>query len=129
MTNKEGTRKQISLKDMKEGDSVIGYVKDLFKAPKSLTPDSENIALVQKDGTEITVWASGDLKYFREKMERAGVSLGVLTKITRTARRANVKATSKQKYFADVKFNPADTVDPSTIGTTYSDGSSLISDF
>ncbi len=109
------TNKAISLKDLAEGESVIGYVKDLFKVPKSLTPDIENIALVTKEGTEITVWASGTLKYFRERMEQKNAPLGVLCKITRVSKPATVKATSKQKYFAEIGFNLAD-INPAVVG-------------
>ena len=41
--------KAIALRDLKVGESVVGYVAKLFKAPNSKTPDVENIALVTKD--------------------------------------------------------------------------------
>lgn len=103
----EGRSKAIALRDMEIGASVIGYVKDLFKVSTSKTPDVENIALIQKDGTELVVWASGTLRYFRERMTQKGADLGTLCKITRVERPANAKS-KDQKYFAEIGFNLSD---------------------
>lgn len=103
------TRKAIGLKDMKVGEKIEGYIKGFFKNPKGLTPDVENLVLVEKStGKEVTVWASGTLNYMRDRMSKAGVSEGVLTRITRIERPESTKKGSKQKYFAEILFNKKD---------------------
>ena len=106
-----GTKTQIKPQDWKVGQSVVGYVKALFKNPKSqYNPDVENIELVQKDGTVVTIWAGGDLNYFRERMTQKGADLGVLCKIERTEPRLGKNGKpSRQKYFFNMGFNINDT--------------------
>lgn len=98
------TRKAIRVSDLAIGESVIGYVKDLFKVANSKTPDVENISLETEEGQEITVWASGSLRYFRERMTEKKADLGVLCKITRIDRPATAKS-KDQKTWCDIGFN------------------------
>lgn len=93
-----------SLKDMKVGESVVGYILGFFKAKNSKSPDVNNLILRLKDSNEeIAMFASGTLRYFEDRMEQKGAALGTLVKITRIDRPANSKV-ENQKYFADIGF-------------------------
>lgn len=104
METKSNTSK--SLKTMAVGESVVGYITNFIKAPKSSTPDQEHPILRTKDGKEIVFWANGDVTYIKERMSENNVGLGVLCKITKEDKPANYKG--RKKYFAKIGFKKDD---------------------
>lgn len=95
-----------SLRNMKVGESVVGYIKGFIKAAQSKNPTQEHPILVKPDGTELVFWASGDVSYIQERMSEKGVGLGVLCKITREEKPAGYKG--KKNYFATIAFKKDD---------------------
>lgn len=114
--------RQIKPEDLKIGESVIGYLAQYFKNPKSqFNKDTENLVLVTPNKEKVTVWAAGDLVYMRERATQKGLDnggLGVLVKITRIEKPATAKPKSRQKYFFNIAFKPSDTKDVNELGVT-----------
>jgi hypothetical protein len=124
MSTTNNNNKSTSLKNMKTGESVVGYIKGFIKAPKSSQPEQEHPVLVTKTGEELVFWASGDVSYIKERMQEKGVGIGVLCKITRDEMPNGYKG--RKKYFATIAFKKDDV--RTDLGSVSSSGGATDSD-
>ena len=88
----------IQARNIAVGDSVEGhivrFVETEGKFGKSVSP-----VLRQEDGSELVVWASGNLKYLRDDLAKNNVTLGTLVKVT------SVEPSKDSNYKTYFKFS------------------------
>lgn len=87
----------ISAKDLAVGESVEGYLTK-FIVTNGKFGESVSPVLTGKDGQETVVWSAANLKYLRDDIQKAGLGMGVMIKITA------VKPDPKSNYKSYFEF-------------------------
>lgn len=104
---KERTKSNaVTAKDLEMGQSIEGYLSK-FITTKGKYGETTSPVLVDKEGEETVVWATGNLRYLPENFEKAGLQRGVMVRITKAALPSGTKF---ENYF-DIEFNEEDVIE------------------
>lgn len=108
-------REAVKSNEMKEGDVVEGYLVKVTEKPNrnpKYKQPNVSIFLIDADGQEKVVFASGNLTYIKGDLEKAAIPAGTKLRLTRVA----PPPQSNYKHYFDVAVNREDMVDLARFG-------------